>query len=146
MNPDRILNPDGTRRLTPRQYLARLDKLDDLLRRLDELPAAADGRPRGDAHWTRAHPEKVPRGEQSGNAVLTEALVLEIRRRHGAGQSQRQIARLMDLKVGTVAMVTARKTWKHVPPEPEVALDPLILHLRRQREAALARLRDLPTE
>ncbi len=72
-------------------------------------------RPRGDAHGLRIHPERAVRGERQHLARLTAAAVVEIRRRHAAGESQGALAREHGVSWGTVWHVVQRKTWRHVP-------------------------------
>lgn len=55
-----------------------------------------------------------PRGTLNASAKLTEADVLEIRRRYGAGERQFLIADDLGLRRSLVNDVVHRKTWKHV--------------------------------
>jgi len=70
--------------------------------------------PRGDGHWARRTPEKVPRGSKSGLTHLTEADVAEIRTCVASGVSTRVIARRFQIGATTVWNIVRRKTWKHV--------------------------------
>lgn len=54
------------------------------------------------------------RGEQRYNAVLTEALVCEIRVRHADGESYRSIADDIGVGYAAVAAAGTRRTWRHV--------------------------------
>lgn len=69
---------------------------------------------RGDMHWSRQHPDRTTRGESHGSAKLTDALVIEIRRRSEAGERSRVIARDIGVSRPTVIRVASRKTWTHV--------------------------------
>lgn len=48
------------------------------------------------------------------NSKLCEAAVIEIRRRHGEGESQTTIGRDFGVTRKTVFMVATRRAWKHV--------------------------------
>lgn len=129
---------------------------DDLdLGRLEALLARAEAladkdrpprRPVGAAHWTQMYPELAKRGEEHSGAKLNEDQVLEIRRQHANGRSYRTLGREFGVSGTTIEAIVKRRSWKHVPHEPDIPLDPLILHLRRQREAALAKLRAMRAE
>ena len=54
-------------------------------------------------------------GEKNGNARLTEPLVTEIRKRHAAGQRQKDLASAFGVTQATISQVVTRKTWKHLP-------------------------------
>jgi hypothetical protein len=69
---------------------------------------------RGDRNGARARPEMLPRGEQHRDAKLTVELVLEVRRRVAAGESQRSVARAMGVGPSTVRDVVRRATWTHI--------------------------------
>lgn len=56
----------------------------------------------------------VLRGEQRGNAVLTEQAVRDIRRFAIAGVSQRKIAARLAVSRGAVQGVLKRRNWNHV--------------------------------
>lgn len=68
----------------------------------------------GDRNWTRAHPERVRRGEACGHAKLTEADVREIRRRFDAGESLTAIAAIFCVTKQNVGFIGRRRTWRHV--------------------------------
>lgn len=120
-----------------------LDRLEALLARAEALAGAnkVPRRPVGAAHWTQMYPELAKRGEEHAKAKLNEDQVLEIRRQYVNGRSYRTLAREFGVSGTTICAIVKRRSWKHVPHEPDIPLDPLILHLRRQREAALAKLR-----
>jgi DNA-binding NarL/FixJ family response regulator len=54
------------------------------------------------------------RGEANRRAVLTEAIVREIRQRFRAGEKNSAIAKALDLNISTVRNVTSRACWSHV--------------------------------
>lgn len=60
-------------------------------------------------HGTYTH------GERSGQAVLTEKLVLQIRALLSAGQSATAIANTFGVNPTTVCHVRDRRTWRHIP-------------------------------
>lgn len=70
---------------------------------------------RGERHGSRTKPWRVERGEQHYNAVLSEALVLEIRRLAETGLSGAEIARrLNQCSTVNVNRVIRRDAWKHI--------------------------------
>jgi hypothetical protein len=76
---------------------------------------AAKGRAAtGERNASRLHPERLPRGESHGRAIVTEATVQEIRRRAGAGEIQAQLAREFRVSVSLVSRIVRRQTWSHV--------------------------------
>ncbi|MDX3237223.1 hypothetical protein PV392_16395 [Streptomyces sp. ME03-5709C] len=59
--------------------------------------------------------ERQARGEDNGNAELTESDVREIRRLADArAASQRALARMYGVSQPTISQIVTRKTWKHV--------------------------------
>lgn len=69
---------------------------------------------RGERHMSRTHPESVSRGEANGNAKLTAEKVREIRRRCAAGESGKDIGRLLGVTQAAISLVVTRRTWRHV--------------------------------
>lgn len=80
--------------------------------------------------WMRLHPERIPRGDQhylvrrpglrqgERNPVskLTEAQVIEARRRYATGGiTVKELARQMGCTATALYSVIQRRTWKHVP-------------------------------
>lgn len=59
-------------------------------------------------------PKDQVRGERHGRAILTTGMVLDIRRRHGGGESQLSIARALGLTRSVVQGVVLGRTWTHV--------------------------------
>jgi hypothetical protein len=68
---------------------------------------------RGDRSGRRLHPERYPRGERVCTAKLTEADVLEIRRLGGT-MSQRAIAEAYGVTRPLVGYILQRTIWRHV--------------------------------
>jgi hypothetical protein len=69
----------------------------------------------GDRNGSRTHPERVPRGEKAGRAVLTEAQVLEMRRRHAEGGIRFQdLAREYRVSTAAAHSAVTGRTWKHL--------------------------------
>lgn len=69
---------------------------------------------RGDASWARCNPDKVVKGEQHPRAKLTADLVREIRRQHAEGDGGAAISASMGLARSLVYQVLSGRTWKHV--------------------------------
>ena len=55
------------------------------------------------------------RGEMNGHSKLTESIVREIRDRVFAGETQRAVAKSLNIDHKHVNMVILRKCWKHIP-------------------------------
>lgn len=55
------------------------------------------------------------RGERNGHAKLTERKVKKIRKLHKAGWSQYQLGRRFKVTRATIAEITRREIWRHVP-------------------------------
>lgn len=53
-------------------------------------------------------------GERNANARLTEAAVLEIRRRRSEGEGRDALAREFGISIDTLNGVIYRKAWKHI--------------------------------
>lgn len=71
---------------------------------------------RGDRNGLRIHPEAILRGEAHGSTKLTEALVVELRRRHAAGGvTIRSIGRELGIGKSNAEAIIHRRTWRHVP-------------------------------
>lgn len=54
-------------------------------------------------------------GERQWNAKLTEADVIDIRRRRDAGEILRTIAADHGITIGATHHIANRKSWRHVP-------------------------------
>ena len=68
----------------------------------------------GDRNAARKHPESICRGEKVGSAVLTNAIVYEIRKRFASGETKRELSQSMGIPYSTVRNVADGKTWKHL--------------------------------
>lgn len=66
---------------------------------------------RGDTHFSRLHPELRPRGEEHGNAKLTDAAVYEIRRNR---QTLKTLADRFGISTTTISDVRRGRTWRHL--------------------------------
>jgi len=64
--------------------------------------------------WQVHHPGRIPRGERHANRVLTEMVVLEMRRLYGEGVPQCKLATRFGVTRGTVWTIVHRKAWKHI--------------------------------
>lgn len=73
-------------------------------------------RPRGDDHWARIHPEWVKRGERNGMAKVNNQQVIEIRRRHDAGEPKASLAAEFGITRRAVSYIVNRVTFKDVSP------------------------------
>ena len=69
---------------------------------------------RGDRNGSRIHPGRLPRGERSPRAKLTDAQVLEIRRRYAEGEMQRDLAPVYGVSRSLIQAIVGRKVWKHL--------------------------------
>lgn len=69
----------------------------------------------GDRNASRAHPEKLLRGEMSPNHKLTEQDVLEIREKYAKGQGT-QISLGIEYNVDhtMIGYIVRRKSWAHI--------------------------------
>jgi hypothetical protein len=56
----------------------------------------------------------TPRGGRHGNAKLTETAIREIRERHAAGESHKDIAMTFSMHRMAISLIISRKSWKHV--------------------------------
>ncbi len=85
-------------------------------------------RPRGNAHYSRTHPERLARGERSGsvtkpesrprgvkhaNHKLSEEQVIEIRKRRSSGVYLKDLANDYGVCIATIHEAI-HKNWKHV--------------------------------
>lgn len=88
---------------------------------------------RGDRNGSRLHPESRPRGivfpaavhkgVTNGRAKLTEAQVIEIRRRGDDGESKESLGRAFGVNGTMIGFIVRRKNWRHLP-EPARPHDP----------------------
>ena len=69
---------------------------------------------RGDEHWCRLNPEGIVRGSRHGSAKLTEARVVELRRRLSEGARRSVLAKEFGISEMTISDIATRKAWTHV--------------------------------
>jgi len=71
---------------------------------------------KGDRHHWRLHPEDIPRGSKTSNAVLTAAQVREIRRIYSTKPrpTQRDLADQYRVGKSTIYAIINRKSWGHL--------------------------------
>jgi hypothetical protein len=69
----------------------------------------------GDKNGSRLYPERLVRGEDHPESVLTEHDIIEIRRLYASGMwTYDEIATTYGLGKSTVARIINRQAWKHV--------------------------------
>lgn len=68
----------------------------------------------GERNGSRTKPERLTRGENHGRSKLSADQVLEIRRRHEAGESQHQLALAFSVSQTAVSKIIQRKTWQSI--------------------------------
>jgi hypothetical protein len=61
--------------------------------------------------WEMNGPRKMPRGSQHSRAKLTEAQVVEIRRRRSNGETLVSIARSFGVTIAAIWYITTGKNW-----------------------------------
>jgi len=70
---------------------------------------------RGENHPWFLKPEIIPRGENQGNAKLTDEKVLKIRTIYAAGEAtQCGLAASFGVHQGTISGIVLRKPWTHI--------------------------------
>lgn len=69
---------------------------------------------RGDAHYYRQRPTEIRRGEEIGNAVLTESSVRAVRAAHRAGATMKELAERFGIGTSQASRITRYLSWKHV--------------------------------
>ncbi|WP_368493194.1 HNH endonuclease [Deinococcus sp.] len=69
---------------------------------------------RGDEHPLRKNPAAAARGERNSAAILTEAEVLEIRRRAAEGETIYRLAKVFSVSKRTIQFIVRGKTWRHL--------------------------------
>ena len=70
--------------------------------------------PRGPRNGAHTHPERVLRGEATGNAKLTAARVQEIRAGYAAGKRIAELARGYGVSWSNVKFIVSGQHWRHV--------------------------------
>lgn len=83
---------------------------------------------------------RTTRGERSGRARLTNALVQEIRARFAAGDSRAALARAFGVTWVCIAAVVARKSWAHIPPAEDAPDGVAKVGMARGERCATAKL------
>lgn len=74
--------------------------------------------PRGDAHHLRREPWRAAKGEQQGNAKLTDDKVREIRRLYaGGGWTHETLGKRYGVTRVLIGCVVRRQIWKHIAEE-----------------------------
>lgn len=70
---------------------------------------------RGDNHYYRTNPEKVPRGERHPRALLTADDVRQIRQMCLQGNvTHKSLAKEFDIATVTISAIHRRRIWKHL--------------------------------
>jgi hypothetical protein len=90
-------------RLTNLRWGTPQDNADDRVRHGTQV--------RGDAAWSRRHPERVLRGSRVGNAKLTDELAMAI---YVAKGKQRDIAKAFAVSQRLVGNIKRREYWAHI--------------------------------
>lgn len=104
--PDKVRRGDQT---TYRMYPEKAPRGDDHYARREPHRLA-----RGDRSGARTHPERWCRAEAHYKASLTNDQVREIRRRHAAGERQKDLAIAFNVAKGTISRIIRRKTYASV--------------------------------
>lgn len=65
----------------------------------------------GEQHWTRFKPERIARGERSGQRVLSEAQVVEIIK---SPLACKELARIYGVTAGSIGRIKRGLEWAHV--------------------------------
>lgn len=85
-------------------------------RRDNAADAVAKGRmASGDRNGSRAHPERLTRGETHGNSVLTETEVTSIKGWVSRGLSDRHLSTLFAVSIQCIYHIRKGSRWSHVP-------------------------------
>lgn len=69
----------------------------------------------GDDHWSHQKPDLVRKGGAHHMAKLTDAQVLDVRRRRAAGETGVSVAATFGISTALVSLITNRKIWTHLP-------------------------------
>lgn len=59
--------------------------------------------------------DRSPRGSRHPNARVTEAMVVEMRRKHSDGATMTELARQYGVSLSTASRILRRAGWRHVP-------------------------------
>lgn len=69
---------------------------------------------KGNGHYSRMRPDRVPRGSKHGKAQITEDTAAAIRVLRSLGWHYAALTRAFGISKDLVAQVATGKTWKHV--------------------------------
>jgi len=69
---------------------------------------------RAEKHWSHKHPEAVLRGENNGQAKITEIQVREIRNLSATGASDATLAKRYSVSRKAIWQIVRRRVWRHV--------------------------------
>jgi HNH endonuclease len=83
----------------------------------DAVPNTNHRGVKADRHWSRRMPELVIRGTEQPGAKITDAIVLEMRRRYagGTGESARSLARAYGISPVNAWRIVTGRMWAHLP-------------------------------
>ncbi len=81
---------------------------------MDRAEKGRGNAPRGDMHHARKCPERLARGERSGNTTLSERDVHAIRSMAIEGIGSSEIAARFHIRRWSVWAIVKRKTWGHI--------------------------------
>jgi hypothetical protein len=108
------VNPDHLRPGTHAENMADMKAKGRNYVRSTFPPVPPEHRARGDRHWSRTNPEKIPRGEASKRAKVTEDQVRAIRQMRAAGAPRSEVAAAFGVSPSLVSAICLGQIWKHV--------------------------------
>ncbi len=68
----------------------------------------------GDRHGSKTHPESRPRGDNHANSRLTSALVLEMRRSYSEGEKRTSLVKRFGVSISQVSRIVSGESWAHI--------------------------------
>lgn len=77
-------------------------------------PRGHNPRIAGDEHWSRKHPERIPRGENRNTTLIAEDVRTIRARYEGGGVYMRELAMEYGITLSSVSSIIRRVTWGHV--------------------------------
>lgn len=80
----------------------------------DRVKKGRSARVTGDKNGARARPDLHPRGERSGLAKITEAIVISLREEWNSGIRQIDLAAKYGITQAHVSAICQKKSWAHV--------------------------------
>jgi len=80
----------------------------------DRHAKGRSGASRGDSHWTRAHPERLARGEASVRAKLSSSKVVELRGLLRSGHTKISLGGRFGVYLTLIRKIEQHKIWRHV--------------------------------